>query len=120
MNEQAMLDWEGNLIEKRDRSQIIVSDVCEDTVLASSVLVSSLESTVIDGICQERNVENVQPSWKPIPQAADEVASILGHVSPLLDDQALHDRLQARTDLGKFQVCLLYTSEAADEGDGVH
>jgi hypothetical protein len=67
MNEDSMLDWEGNLIEKRDRSQIMLSDVCEDTALASSLLISSPESRVIYRIFQGRNEEIVHPSWKPIP-----------------------------------------------------
>jgi hypothetical protein len=70
---------------------------------------------VIDGICQERNEINVQPGWKPIPRAADEVASILGNVSPLLNDQALHARLQARSEIGKFQIAIGATYGSGSE-----
>ena len=46
----------------------------------------------------------VQLCWIPIPNSADEVSSVLDGVLPLLDDQALYERLQARFDLGKFKA----------------
>lgn len=35
----------------------------------------------------------VQPCWRPIPKAVDEVSSVLVVLLPLLDDQALYERL---------------------------
>ena len=32
-NEENMLDWEGNMVEKRDRSQILLANVHEDIAL---------------------------------------------------------------------------------------
>jgi hypothetical protein len=60
--------------------------------------------------------EKVQPCWKAIPRAADEVSSVLASVlSPLLDDQALYERLQARSDLGKFQASIGSTNASGSE-----
>ncbi len=35
-NEENMLDWEGNMVEKRDRSQILLSEVHEDTAFVET------------------------------------------------------------------------------------
>ena len=51
-NEENMLDWEGNMVEKQDRSQILLSEVQEDAVMSASVQVSSIESNAIDSILE--------------------------------------------------------------------
>ena len=43
-----MLDWEGHMIQKTDRQQILLSDIAEDTDLAASVQVGSIELRAID------------------------------------------------------------------------
>ena len=93
-----MYDWEGNMIEKQDRTQIFLSDVHEDTALAASVQIASVKSNMIDVLLWRSDAdfeEKVQPCWRPIPRAADEVSSVLASISPLLDDEALYERLQA-------------------------
>jgi hypothetical protein len=116
-NEENMLDWEGNMVEKRDRSQILLSEVHEDTAFVASVQISSIESNVIDNLLQRSDDENekVQPCWQPIPKPADEVSSVLAGISPLLNDEALYERLQARSELGKFQVSIGSTYASGKE-----
>jgi hypothetical protein len=118
-NEENMLDWEGNMIKKQDRGQILLSEVHEDTALAASVQISSIESRMINNIFQRNDdvspEEKVHPCWKPIPRAADEVSSVLAGISPILDDQALYERLQARLDLGRFQVSIGSTNALGSE-----
>jgi hypothetical protein len=53
--------------------------------------------------------------WRPIPRAADALSSVLASVSPLLDDQALYERLQTRSDLGKFQASIGSTNALGNE-----
>jgi hypothetical protein len=117
-NEENMLDWKGNMIEKRDRSQILLSDMHEDNALAASVQISSIESNAINNLLQRSDAdseEKVQPCWRPIPWAADEASSVLARVLPLLDNQALYERLQARPDLGKFQASIGSTNASGSE-----
>jgi hypothetical protein len=117
-NKENMLDWEGNMIAKRDRSQILLSGVHEDTALAASVQISGIESNIIDDLLQRSNAdseEKVHPRWKPVPLAANEVSSVLAGISPLLDDQALYERLQARSDLGKFKVSIGSTDASSSK-----
>ena len=109
MNEENMLDWEGSMIGKKDRVQVLLSDVAEDTAAAASVQISSVENCAIDSVLQRSNSaseEKVQPCWKHIPRAIDEVSSVLAAVSPILNDETLYQRLQDRADLGRFQMSI--------------
>jgi hypothetical protein len=84
-NEENMLDWEGNMITKKDRVQVLLSEVAGDTALAVSVQISSVENCAIDTVLQRSHrasEEKVPPCWKHIPRAADEVSSILAARCP--------------------------------------
>jgi GTP1/Obg family GTP-binding protein len=39
-----MLDWEGNMVTKKDQVQVLLSEVAEDTALAASVQISNVEN----------------------------------------------------------------------------
>ena len=108
-NEDNMLDWEGNMVQKKDRVRILLSEVAEDAAMAASVQVSSTEAKAIDNVFKSNNVshdEEAHPCWQPIPRAANEVSSVLTSVSPTLDDNVLYGRLAARADLGKFKASI--------------
>jgi hypothetical protein len=118
-NEDNILDWEGNMVQRRDRVQILLSDIPEDAAVTASVEISRAEARTID-IVLEGNVashdENAaHPCWQPIPRAADEVSSILASVSPILDNQVLYGRLAARANLGNFQVSIRSTNVSGGE-----
>ena len=108
-NEENMLDWEGNMVERKDRKRVLLSEVAEDTATTASAQVSAIENQAIDSVLQRSNQtaeEKVQPCWQPIPLEADEVVIALAAVSPTLDDQTLHALLQERADLGRFQMSI--------------
>jgi hypothetical protein len=108
-NEDNMLDWEGHMINRKDRVKIILSDIPEDAAATASVQVSSAETRVIDHVLESKSAtqdEEAHPCWMNIPRAADEVSSILASVSPIFTDESLHDRLAERVDLGKFKVSI--------------
>jgi hypothetical protein len=119
MNEENMLDWEGNMVQRRDRVQIHLSDIPEDAAVTASVQVSSAEARTIDTVL-EGNVAShdgnvAHPCWQPIPRVADEVSSILASVSPILDNQILYGCLAARADLGKFKASIGSTDISGGE-----
>jgi hypothetical protein len=106
-NEENMLDWEGNMVQRRDRVQILLSEILEDVAVTASVQVSSTEIRAIDTVFEGNVIphdDEAHPCWQPIPRAVDEVSSILASVSPTLDDQVLYGRLAAKADLGKFKA----------------
>jgi hypothetical protein len=119
-NEENMLDSEGNMVQRKNRVQILLSDIPEDAAVTASVEISSAEARTIDNVIGGTNVashdENAaHPCWQPIPRAADEVSSILASVSPRLDDQVLYGRLAARADLGKFKASIGSTDMSGGE-----
>jgi hypothetical protein len=107
-NEANMLDWEGNMIEKEHRTKILLSEVDESEAMAASVQVSSIESRAIDLVlhsCYD-DEETVERIYKTVPRAADQISSVLGAVSPLLDDVGLYNRMSVRLDLGNYQATI--------------
>jgi hypothetical protein len=63
-NEENMLDWEGNMVTKKDRVQVILSEVAKDTALAASVKISSVENCAIDKVLQ-RSQSTSEEEVKP-------------------------------------------------------
>jgi hypothetical protein len=117
-NEENMLDWEGNMVERKDRVQILLSEIQEDVAVAASVQVSSAEARAIDSVFEGSCAafdEKVHPCWQPIPSAADQIASVMAGVSPILDDQVLYGRLSAKADLGKFKASIDSTNATKGE-----
>jgi hypothetical protein len=107
-NKDNMTDWEGNMIEKRHRTQILLSEIDEDSLMEASAVISSIKTRTIDCVLEHCNVleEKDTPQYQPIPRAADEISSILASVSPVLDDTNLYARLSARSELGKFKASI--------------
>ena len=117
-NEENTLNWEGNMVTRKDRVQVLLSDMQEDVALAASVKVSSVETKAIDSAFNSEDIESdeeMHPRWKQIPRASDQVSSVLTKVSPVLNDQALFQRLSARADLGKFEASVGSTNATQGE-----
>ena len=65
-----MMDWQGEMIERKYRRQVLLSDVTLDVVLEASLCVSSAEASVIDGNLQrshDESSEAVMPLYPAIP-----------------------------------------------------
>ena len=93
LNEEGMIDWQGELVEKKDRRQILLSEVAQDDAMAASTGVSSVEASVIDAHLERRESatsEWVVQSYPEIPKACDQVASVLADVDPCLNDHMLY------------------------------
>ena len=81
-------------------------DVQEDIDIAAACFIGSLELTTITKLLEKQTSinEDVLPCYKAAPAAADEIASVLSHINPILDENILHTRLDDRNRLGKFQM----------------
>lgn len=47
-NEASMLDWEGNMVEKKDRVQVLLADVPEDPTMSILATISDVEAKAVD------------------------------------------------------------------------
>ena len=104
-----MLDWEGNMVERKDRMQILIEDLPNGVKMIGSTQISCVESARIDAIVEARAAEaceEIDSTYRAVPAEADEVSVILSGVSPNLVDAKLLELLSARRDLGLFQVTI--------------
>ena len=55
-----MLDYEVNMVDKKERTRILMSEVEDDPAMEISAVVSELESSIIDMCCNDRspNIED--------------------------------------------------------------
>ena len=105
-NEENMLDWEGNMLERKDRIHILIGDLPDGDMTIGSTQISSVESARINAIVEARMAkacEVVMTPYRAVPAKADEVSAVLAGVSPNLVDTTVLDHLTARRDLGMFQ-----------------
>ena len=107
-NDENMLDWQGNLINRSDRHQILLADIEEDNAMIAYLYVGIEEAKVVN-VALGRSTSNndlPEPLYHHVPFAADEIASLLGAVSPLLEYRRLYNSLSKRVELGRFQASI--------------
>ena len=88
-----MLDWQVEMVEKKHRLQVLLSDVEQDSVMASSLGISSVEASAIDGNLERRIVassKTVQPLYQERHIPLDQISSVIAGVDPGLNDGVLY------------------------------
>lgn len=64
-NEENMVDWEGNMVQAKDRVRLLMEDVADDPAMAAVVQIGSVESSVIDSALEDRfDSEERRKGWK--------------------------------------------------------
>ena len=104
-----MLDWEGNMVERKDRIQILIDDLPDAVKTVGLTQISSVESARINAIVEAGAAEvcdETKTSYRAVPAKADELSAVLAGVSPNLVDATLLDSLSACHDLGMFQATI--------------
>lgn len=70
INEDNMLVWEGNMIEKGQRTQILLSNIFkDDAMMAAPTTISAIESNPIDQLLERSGADSEEiacPCWNPI------------------------------------------------------
>ena len=105
VNEDSMLDWEGNMIEMNHRPKILLSEVEENPMMALESKVSSVEIMAVNDLLEAENtpIERIRPKHEKVSNECNEVASVLDGVTPILDDSDMYHRMKTRADIGRFQ-----------------
>ena len=88
-----MIEWEGNIIKKRDREQIFLSDTPKENAMIAFVQILSAKLAAIKQVLKRSDhvlEEKVQPYWMPITRASYEVSSVLDIVSPMLNYETIY------------------------------
>ena len=86
VNEESMLDWEGNMQQRKDHQhQIVFDDIEDDSNMVASLEITQLEHNSIDAHLEDNeHCEGV--TMASIPKAADNVSNTLGSISNTLVD----------------------------------
>ncbi len=96
-NEENILDWEGNIVEPKNRPKIILSEVQDDEAMTAVTMVSSVESQAVDD-----NIGHIEPV--PWPVQAPDSSGI--EVSPIYDQEVLMAKLIDRAQDGAFMTSI--------------
>ena len=116
-NEESMLDWEGNLVEPKDRKTILLCEVEEDTRIAASASIGAVENRRIDKVFEgySSDYDGTKPQFQSVPREADEVSSVLAGVNPILNDEFLYARMSQQAELGRFKTSIGSTNATKAE-----
>ena len=116
-NEESMLDWEGNMVEPKHCNRIILADVPDDPILASSLQVSSIEvAAVNEAIDGEGNCDCADCG--EMRRVMFDMLSVLGASAVVSDDDVLCAKLDDRAILGHFQAAVGATT-VSDQAEQV-
>ena len=89
-NEESMLDWEGNMQQRKDRQhRIILDDVEDDLNMVASLEITQLEQEAIDAHLVENEEHYEGMTMTTFLRAADNISSTLGSISNTLVDHDL-------------------------------
>ena len=99
-NEEHMLDWEGNMVDPKHRTKILLETVSDDTAMIQSLQVSSAEAALIDSVFQEEATCSCSDCREPSDLKGRDSDEVPDDVRP--DDTTMAEALQARTDISKF------------------
>ena len=102
-----MLDWEGNMQQKRDHQHwIILDDVEDDLTMVASLQITQLEQEVIDAHLVEDEEHYEGMRMMTILRVADNISSTLGSISNTLVDQDLSRCMCERERDGQFAASI--------------
>ena len=101
-----MIDWKGNIVEKKYRKHVIIEDIEEDPMMLPYIQVRSIEYKALDNVFDRIASDDHNPGTchLKMTKQADEVGNIPASVDPLLNDKTLYQRMSNRADLGKYHM----------------
>ena len=108
LNEDAILDWEGNIVEPHRRQRFLLSEIEGEDEMEAPAAISSAESDLIDRLIHLRVTEQDDINVSGVDSTLSNIDSIA------LDDRDLFDRLRQRRDLGMLKASL-GSMDAPDE-----
>ena len=115
-NEDAMIDWEGNMVPEEHRPRLLMGDIEENPAFVSALQIGPQESQMIDKVMLSDAHEDPTCGYEPIPTDCDEVKKVLANVSVVLEPDHMLRRLQQRNNIAQFTVSIGATVSVADQG----
>eukprot|EP00957_Ditylum_brightwellii_P097355 7415534-Ditylum_brightwellii.AAC.1 len=95
--------------------KIILADIPDDEGMTSSMMEASAEIRYMDALGLDDDVlMGTHPKYQIIPRDGNNVASILGEVTPLCNSKAMYQLLKERRGIGQMS-CALGSTMVAQE-----
>ena len=106
INEESILDWEGNIKDRRHwEHRVVLDDIPENDAMVSSLQLHANEEAAIDDTLNALDdEEDVQPAYNHIPSEADDITRALGSISVVLDPVMMCVRMLKRAAIGAFHM----------------
>ena len=109
-NEERMLNWQGEMRQRKDRKPITVSSlslsllrISKEQLEPETSEISSVElefgGKLLNDVTRR---EELSYAFEKIPLDCDEVGSAMARINPLLNDISLVERLEKRAHISKF------------------
>ena len=105
-NESQMIDWQGEMVEPKNRQTIMLSEVEEDPEIAAACYIGHVESQRVIELLDRNTVDEHDSPNTTVKKEKDEIASVLLNVNPLLTDESLYERLNNRNKVSQFQTAI--------------
>ena len=116
VNETCMLDWEGNMRERSKWTNKIVLDEVDSDMDESHFTISTTEAQRIDEIFMaNERAKNEMGGQNKVPKECDQIATILGEISSVLDASTLDRLLRRRADLASDEGIIGATTTIEEE-----
>ena len=83
LNEERMLYWEGNLIDKKDHHNFLLSETEEDATIAVTSKICSMEMRAVETLIDaaHKDVGIPRPVFTPSPRDVDQMSTVLASIS---------------------------------------
>ena len=101
-----MLDWQGNIVEKQQRTKILVESIEEDQVMSAALYVGAAEAKLVNERYETVVNKLENPVLPYIPRAADQIASVFADIDPNLQDDVLYSRMNEMVTLSHFKMTI--------------
>ena len=85
LNEDCMFDWQGNILEKKDRQRIILSYIEADPMMVASLQISKDKSNAIYNTINQSTTKTETKLPYNIPISVYQVSSVISSFDPLLN-----------------------------------
>ena len=105
-NEEQMLNYKGEMTDPKHCQRIILSDIPDSADIADASFIGSVETSAITSLLNKETEEPNTQMFDVVPSEANEIASVLAGINPILDDRILHNRLSDRANLRKYQMAV--------------
>ena len=108
-NEANMLDYEGNMINNKDRVKIILEEVVLDEALAESTMISKVETQQVDKIVEyaipvgESDPDDI-PVYENVPTEFNDVRTNLCSLNGIYDTEVMCSKFCKQGDIGRFKA----------------